>query len=684
MVLEAWRALLLKDYEYAMVLSNKCLQLHKRQAIRQQSFLNKEKAFPKANELSSFGVLNDVGTCCFIKIRAYVEQNKIKDAKEMFRILKVDFSYAQMVQLDGKTIGIVKAVNKIYPNLLENIIPAGRTACIFYTIGILLLITARETIATIKKNLHGSNAPSQKHFEIKRSSALNWKDRCLFIGLLALELYSMVNFIIFWAHPIHWYHHFVSWPLFSFITFIGLFFISFYLYVWFLLWSSKVPEFVPAQAGLKVAMATTYVQNEPIELVKNTLLKMKAVKYPHDVFVLDESNNQELRAFCFKNGVMHFSRKGIDKYNTSTPPFQAKTKAGNLNAWLNAYAGRYGFVTFLDPDHQPEPAYLDRILGYFKDNSVAFVQAPHVYNNTKDGWIARGGAEQNYYFVSPIQPGLYGNDCCLVNGSHSTFRIKALSDIGGYAVHNADDILTSLRLHGKKWKGVYVPEILAYGLTPNNWGDYLSQQYRWAHSMFDLLFFQYPKLVFGLKFTQFLGYLSVGVFYIFAINFLVLTALPAVSILMFKAVANVNLAVFLQNFLAFYIAKMAFLIFWSQKFLLRNQERGVWWRGGLLLLGSAPHILFAFLRALSRKGLLRTKFVTPQWRDIANLSYLKLFVFHLALIIFYSVVFVYSFTLEANISIIIGTRIFLLMSIVVLFGITLTSTKLFLNYFRKE
>ena len=40
----------------------------------------------------------------------------------------------------------------------------------------------------------------------------------------------------------------------------------------------------------------------------------------------------------------------------------------------------------MDPDHVPQPYFLTRTIGYFRDPDVAFVVAPQVYGNqTKAG-----------------------------------------------------------------------------------------------------------------------------------------------------------------------------------------------------------------------------------------------------------------------------------------------------------
>jgi cellulose synthase (UDP-forming) len=128
-----------------------------------------------------------------------------------------------------------------------------------------------------------------------------------------------------------------------------------------------------------------------------------------------------------KYGVKHFSRKGIKKYNQPTPPFKEKTKAGNVNAWLNHVKRRkYDFFVQLDIDHIPRPDYLNKTLGYFRDEQVAWVQAPSVYKNL-NSWTARGAAEQELVLQGPLQMGFYGySNTPFIIGSHCTAHLRLM------------------------------------------------------------------------------------------------------------------------------------------------------------------------------------------------------------------------------------------------------------------
>jgi len=88
-----------------------------------------------------------------------------------------------------------------------------------------------------------------------------------------------------------------------------------------------------------------------------------------------------------------------------------------------------------------------------------------------------------------------------VPGCLNTHRVTALKDIGGFAAHEADDMVMTLLYRTSGWRGVYVPLILARGLTPVDWGGYLRQQRRWARSALDFKMRVFPKYAKQLPFA---------------------------------------------------------------------------------------------------------------------------------------------------------------------------------------
>ena len=87
-------------------------------------------------------------------------------------------------------------------------------------------------------------------------------------------------------------------------------------------------------------------------------------------------------------------------------------------------------------------------------------------------------------------------------GCHNTHRMSALREVGGFAPHDADDLLLTLLYQIRGWEGVYVPEVLAQGLAPVEWASFLNQQRRWARSLLDIKLNIAPTLVHKLSFSS--------------------------------------------------------------------------------------------------------------------------------------------------------------------------------------
>lgn len=174
----------------------------------------------------------------------------------------------------------------------------------------------------------------------------------------------------------------------------------------------------PAQPDLTVDVyVTTY--NEPVELVVETAIAARDITYPHRTWVLDDGNRPAMRKAAEEIGVGYLVRhsvwEGKDRH----------AKAGNL---INAMYQTTGeFMLILDADQVPRPQILDRILGYFRDPNVAFVQSPQWFKNTPEGDPFGTDAP---LFYGPIQAGKDGWNSAFFCGSNAVLRREALMQIG--------------------------------------------------------------------------------------------------------------------------------------------------------------------------------------------------------------------------------------------------------------
>jgi len=194
-------------------------------------------------------------------------------------------------------------------------------------------------------------------------------------------------------------------------------------------------------------------------MLRQTTQALVAMRYPHDTWVLDEGNDDRVKAMCAELGAHYFTRADHSEYDTTSGRYATGTKHGNYNVWLaEIRPDRYDIIMNIDPDHIPVASYLERALGYFDDESVGYVQVAQVYYNQPASLVARGAAEESYTYYSSLQMSSYALGYPIVTGSHTVHRLAALQAVGGFAPHEADDLLITIMYRAAGWRGVYVPE----------------------------------------------------------------------------------------------------------------------------------------------------------------------------------------------------------------------------------
>lgn len=388
--------------------------------------------------------------------------------------------------------------------------------------------------------------------------------------------------------------------------------------------------------GLRVAVHTTIVPGkEPFDLVLQTLLAMKAIRYAGgtvDVWLLDEGDDSFIKKWCQHNGVHHFSRKGVDEWNTPAGQFKARTKHGNLNSFHAAHGADYDIVAQMDPDHVPAPEFLERSLGYFTDPNVGFVVAPQVYGNIRESFIARASAFQAYVFHGIIQRGGNGLRAPLLIGTNHLVRTQMLRDVGGYADSIIEDHLTSMMMFAKRnpatgdhWQGVYTPDVLSVGEGPTSFTDYFSQQQRWAYGIWQIATSHSPTLFGGMKQRQALAFAMLQLFYpSVAIGWMLSICLTGIFLTGLVEGRPVTEWVVIWSLS---MASTFGFFLWLRQFNLVEHERKDWGLSGMsLLLMCIPVYVKAGAQALRRKTL--TYAVTAKG-DLASPDSLRTFTPHL-------------------------------------------------------
>ena len=371
---------------------------------------------------------------------------------------------------------------------------------------------------------------------------------------------------------------------------------------WYHYWSPSVPVCNNKKLNFTVDVFTTFCKGEPKEMLLNTLMAIKNIRYPHHTFLCDESDDADLRKFCVQHDIRYITRK--DKRHA---------KAGNINNALTHSNAE--IVLILDPDHVPVPDFLERVLPYFNDKKIGFVQCIQSYSNQGESFVARASAEQSFHFYGPMMMTSNSYGTVQAIGANCTFRRSALDSIGGHAAGLAEDMHTSMRLHAEGWKSVYVPEVLSKGLTPSSLVAYYKQQLKWTRGVFELLFCVLPVLFFKLNLRQRIYYITSSLFFLSGVIQFIEVFISLYSLGFSVAPLKLDIVHFFSLLSIILLLNYTIRVF-VQRWLPMNNEQGFHLKGGILLSGSWWVFLLGFFYSLFR---IQVPYLpTPKNTNISN------------------------------------------------------------------
>lgn len=291
-----------------------------------------------------------------------------------------------------------------------------------------------------------------------------------------------------------------------------------------------------ARIGIDVFI-TVYGEN--VAIIRRTAIAAIAMRGEHITWILDDGESDAVRDMAAELGARYVRRLSNNG-----------AKAGNVNHALSLSRG--GFYAIFDADFVPKEDFLYETVPFFIDSNVAFVQTPQTYGNIKN-LVSSGAGFMQSVFYRFIQPGRNRFNAAFCVGTNVIFRREAISDIGGmFTDSKSEDVWTSLLLHEKGWRSVYIPVTLAVGDAPETVEDYTKQQLRWASGGFEILMRHNPlNPRRHLTMDQRLQYTVTATHYLVGITPLLLLMVPPLEI--YFDLRPVNLTVTWLTWLLFYL-----------------------------------------------------------------------------------------------------------------------------------
>ena len=230
---------------------------------------------------------------------------------------------------------------------------------------------------------------------------------------------------------------------------------------------------------------------EPLEIIRTTLKAVRRITYhPLEVYVLDDAASEAVAALAQSLGFHYLSRPQAGLPRTDS-------KSGNLNFGMSRSRGE--LILVLDADQLPAPEILNRLVGFFGQSQVGYVQSKQAF------FLPEGDPFYNRdkVFYETIQLSNNQANAVISCGSGVVYRRQALQEIGGFASWNLlEDFTTSYELASRGWRGVYYPHALSRGLAPATLAGVYHQRFQWCLDTMRLFFWDNPLFKSGLSWQQ--------------------------------------------------------------------------------------------------------------------------------------------------------------------------------------
>jgi cellulose synthase/poly-beta-1,6-N-acetylglucosamine synthase-like glycosyltransferase len=246
---------------------------------------------------------------------------------------------------------------------------------------------------------------------------------------------------------------------------------------------SSQPEPIPGYTPKVSLHVPAY--NEPIEVVKQTLLSLADLNYPdYEVLVVDNNTPSEatwrpLEEICRKLGPK-FHCLHLDRW----PGF----KSGALNFALAQTDPQAEIIGIIDADYQVDSNFLRELVPAFADPELAFLQTPQDYSDYKGNLFSESTYRGYKYFFEVSMPSRNERNAIIFAGTMGLIRKSVLEEIGGWDEWCiTEDAEASLRILKRGYKSLYIHRPFGRGLMPFDFDGLKKQRFRWCFGGIQIL-----------------------------------------------------------------------------------------------------------------------------------------------------------------------------------------------------
>jgi cellulose synthase/poly-beta-1,6-N-acetylglucosamine synthase-like glycosyltransferase len=223
--------------------------------------------------------------------------------------------------------------------------------------------------------------------------------------------------------------------------------------------------------------------SEPPDMVIKSLDHLARLEYPNYEVLVCDNNTEDpalwrpLEAHCHRLN----ERLGHERFRFFHVAALSGAKAGALNFCLDHTAPDATLIGVLDSDYASRPDFLSRVVGFFEDARVGYVQTSHDYRGYRLSRYLRMCYWEYlpYYKVDMASINEYGAGFTI--GTMCLLRRQALEDCGRWAEWClTEDSEVSIRIRDLGYKGIFLRSTFGRGLIPEIFEHYRKQRFRWT------------------------------------------------------------------------------------------------------------------------------------------------------------------------------------------------------------
>ncbi|WP_337862873.1 glycosyltransferase [Nitrososphaera sp.] len=204
------------------------------------------------------------------------------------------------------------------------------------------------------------------------------------------------------------------------------------------------------------------------------------IDYPRDrmqIQVLDDSDDDTVD--LIRSIVHEYKLKGFDIMQLHRTD-RTGYKAGALKEGMKSATGE--FIAIFDADFIPPPDFMKRLIKYFDDPKMGFVQCKWGHINEDYSTMTQAEAiSLDIHFLVEQKAKSLSHIFLNFNGTAGIWRKKCIDDAGGWHTSTlVEDMDLSYRAQMRGWKCMFLDDFVVNAELPVQMNAAKRQQFRWA------------------------------------------------------------------------------------------------------------------------------------------------------------------------------------------------------------